>query len=101
MRYRQEKINANDFLRELTVKKDVKASIVSELCGFSKNTLGRYINQETVPNLENFEVFLDYFGYELVVMEKPRGLDGRAREAKEKGISYGELQSRSLQRQWK
>lgn len=97
MRYRQKKVNANDFLRELTYKKDVKPTVVSELCGYNRKALGRYINQDAVPSIQAFETFLDYFGYELLIIEKPR-IDVAVREAREKGVSYGTLQGMRQQR---
>lgn len=97
MRYRQEKINANDFLRELTEKKGVAPTTISELCGFNRKTLHRYVRGESEPSILVFETFLNYFGYELLIIEKPR-IEVAVKEAREKGVSYGTLQGMREQR---
>lgn len=51
-----------DSLRSLRERRKVSRRVLSELCGLSKNQIGRYERGEREPTLSTLTQLADYFG---------------------------------------
>lgn len=52
-------------LRELRMRRRICRSTLSELCGLSKNMVGRYERGEIIPSIEAAAQLADFFGVSL------------------------------------
>ena len=52
-------------LRQLRESRNIDRKTLGELCGLSKNMIGKYENGERDPSIKTLTVIADYFGVSL------------------------------------
>lgn len=87
--------DGRNIIGDLMDKNNMTSYKLGKAVGLNKNEGDRY-RDGIMPRVETFIKILDFFGYDVEIKEKPKGIDAKNQLARDLGISYGELMARGM-----
>ena len=95
LRYEGRITDGRNIIGDLMDANDLSSYMLGKKVGLNKNEGDRY-RDGIMPRLETFVKILDFFGYDVEIKEKPTGIELKTQQARDLGISYGELMARGM-----
>jgi len=95
LRYEGRITDGRNIIGDLMDANDLSSYMLGKKVGLNKNEGDRY-RDGIMPRLETFVKILDFFNYDVIIEKKPTGIEAKTQQARDLGISYGELMARGL-----
>lgn len=90
LRFNGKITDGRNIIGDLMDKNNISSYMLGKKVDLNKNEGDRY-RDGMMPRLETFCKILDFFGYDVVIQKRSKGLEEVSRLAKDFDMSYGEL----------